>query len=195
MAQEAVGGDLELEQVAAVVPASLEDLATEELVLRRRGRERPEVVLAQKEPRRLVQRLPFDRTRMPPGAPRFEGRRRPASEDAVAVASRQRGMAGVEVGRRLLRARDGDVVGQDGVQRLTDPRCRRSALDVDARDLAERMNAGIRASCDGQRVPRRIDLRQRRAQLALDGSETGLSRPAAEASAVVLECEPEARRY
>ncbi len=47
VAQEAVGGDLELERIAAALPLGTKDGALEDLVLRLRRRERAEVVLAE----------------------------------------------------------------------------------------------------------------------------------------------------
>ena len=112
---------------------------------------------------------------------------RAAVVDAIAVRARQRRVAGVEVGRRLLDRHDGDLVGQTRVQRLGCARRRRAALDVRRRDLAERVHAGVGAAGDRERVVRRERRRERLPERALDRRPSRLHRPALERRAVVLE--------
>ena len=97
----------------------------------------------------------------------------------------------MEVLRRLLGREDGDVLGQRSVQRLRRPLGRRPALDVDARDLAGRVDARVGAPGDGEPVPAREDGVERVAQRAFDRAQARLARPAVEARAVVLERELE----
>src|SRR6266550_741873 len=86
--QEAVGGQLELERVAAPVPDRALDSAREDPVLRLGRRERPEIVPAEQESRRLGKPVLVERPRIPPAAMGLERRGRPAPVDAVAVAPR-----------------------------------------------------------------------------------------------------------
>ncbi len=96
--------------------------------------------------------------------------------------------AGVEVLRRLLHRDDGDVVRKDGVERLGGVIGGRASLDVDARDLPERVHTGVGAPGDREHQE---DLGERPAHLVLDGSPAGLRGPAGEVGAVVLERQPE----
>src|SRR2546423_1917929 len=69
VAQEAVGGDLEVEVLAAAVPRCGRDLADEDAMLRLRRRERREIVLAEQEVGGLGQPPPAQRARAPPTLP------------------------------------------------------------------------------------------------------------------------------
>ena len=100
--------------------------------------------------------LLVERPRQPPAAPaRSNG-------DGVAAAARS-GSGSCASGPRSARGSpaaplgrdDGDVVRQDGVERLGRALRRRPALDVDARDLAERVDAGVGAPGDGEPAPAR----------------------------------------
>ncbi len=107
MSQEAVGGDLELERIAAPVPLGAEDVAHEDLVLRLRRRERPEVVLADEQIGGIRQALLVDTVWVVPGTLPLERRRFAAAPDAVAIRSRASGVARVKVRRRQLGFADG----------------------------------------------------------------------------------------
>src|SRR6185295_3521458 len=91
----------------------------------------------------------------------LEWRRRRAREQPVAIATRAGGVAGVEARRRLAGREHGDLVrealgeGRRGALR------RRAALDVDRGDLAERVDAGVRAACDREVLHRREGLAKR----------------------------------
>jgi hypothetical protein len=74
VAQEAVGSDLELERVAATVPGRREDGSAEDPVLRLRGREGAEVVLAEDDVRGVRELLLVERARQPPAAAELERR-------------------------------------------------------------------------------------------------------------------------
>jgi hypothetical protein len=120
------------------------------------------------ESRALRQPVVVDQAGIPPGAPLLEGRGLAATVEAVAIAARTRRVPGVEVSRRLLGGHDRDVGGKERVERLCDPRRRGTAGDLDAGDVAERVDAGVRATRDGKRVPAREDRRERLADDALD---------------------------
>ena len=152
--QIAVGGDLEVEMVAAADPLGALDDADEHLVLRLRRREGAEVVLAGEQRRSRGERCVVERARDPPAPPRLERRRRPPVEDPVAVAAGAGRMARVEVRRGRLCREHRDLVRQPRVQRLGRPLDRRPARHVDRRDLAQRVHAGIRAAGDGESVER-----------------------------------------
>jgi hypothetical protein len=100
-------------------------------------------------------------------------------------------MAGVEVRRRLLGGDDGDIGWKRRVQRFGRPLRRRSTIDVQACHIAERVNSGVRAACDGELAPGRERPAERLAQGRLYRPLTGLGRPAAEARPAVLEREPQ----
>src|SRR5262249_55721367 len=145
--------DLELERVAAAVPDGALDHSREDLVLRLSRREGAEVVLSDQQVGRLGEPLLVERPRIPPAPGRPEGRGGTAPEDAVAVAARQCGMAGVKVRLGAVRRGDGDVVRKLGIQRLGNALGRRSALDIDARNLCEGMDAGVRPPGNRKPVP------------------------------------------
>ena len=187
MTQVAVGGDLELERVAAQLPRRGFDDADEDLVLRLRRSERAEVVLAEQELRRRRKPLLVDRPRHPPAAPLLERRRRAATVDSVAVAARAGGVARVEVRCSGLGRDDGNLVGQRGVQRLGRTLGRRAPVDVDARDLAECVHARVRSSRDSKLLGARIELAERPTDLPLHRAQFRLRRPAAKPRAVVLD--------
>ena len=118
VAQERVGRDLELESVAAVVPARVSTMRTKTSCCVSVG------VKARKSC------SPSSSAAAAFSAARSSGRgcqserwtsngeRSRRRQIAVAVRARARREARVEVGRRLLGRDDGDVVGQHGVQRL-----------------------------------------------------------------------------
>jgi hypothetical protein len=101
----------------------------------------------------------------------------------------------MEVRRSLLSSEDGNVLREHRVERAGDPLRRRAGLDLDAHDLAERVDPRVRSSGDGESLPGRKDLIEGRAQLALDRPQRRLRGPTAKGRPVVLECELEARRY
>ena len=103
-------------------------------------------------------------------------------------------MARMEVGGRLLHRYDRDVLGQCRVERLGCAPDGQGALDVYARNLRERMDAGIRSACHGEAVERDVQLVQSPPELTFDGAEPRLGRPAAEVGAVVLDREPKPHR-
>ena len=72
--EKAVGGDLELERLAAAVPGGGLDHAHEDLVLGLGRREGAEVVLAEEEIGRVGERRLVERARHPPAAALLEGR-------------------------------------------------------------------------------------------------------------------------
>ena len=90
-------------------------------------------------------------------------------------------------GARLLGGDDRDVLRERRVQRLGGALRRRAAADLDRRDVRERVDARVGAAGDGETVDRVVQLRERGAELALDGALARLARPAAEAGAVVRE--------
>ena len=96
-------------------------------------------------------------------------------------------MARVEVGRRLGRLDDGQVVRKLRVERLADALGGRTALHLDRRDVAERVDAGIRAAGDRELRPAGEDRLQRLPQDSLHSAQLRLCRPAPEGRAVVLE--------
>src|SRR5205085_3588953 len=172
---------------AAAGPLGPGDDPDEALVLRLARCEGAEVVLAEQEVRGLVEPPLVERARQPPAPPQLEGRRRAAAEDAVAVAARAREAAGVEAGRDLRDGDDRDVVREQRVHRLGGALGRRAALDRDARDLRERVDAGVRPARHRELRPAREDAVECGPERALDGPEPRLRGPAVEAGAVVLE--------
>ena len=116
--------------------------------------------------------------------------RRPARsrEHAVAVRARGRVVSRVERRRRPRSSEHRDVVRQQRVER---PRGRDLALV--ARDLPERVDAGVGAPGDGQRRPRRggAGRRERRARARLHGARRPAERAQpAEVRSVVLDQQP-----
>jgi hypothetical protein len=95
----------------------------------------------------------------------------------------------VEVLRCLLDAEHRDIGRELRVQRLRGAPRRRAALDVDGRDVRQRVDARVGAPRDGKPVPAREDVLQARAELAFDGPQAGLRRPPVELGSVVLEGE------
>src|SRR5439155_21441527 len=85
--EEAVRRDLELERVFAPMPLGLHDRPRENVVLRLRGREGPEVVLAGEQRGRIGQPRLVYRPRVPPGPPMLERRGLTPLPDPVAVAA------------------------------------------------------------------------------------------------------------
>ena len=73
VAQERVGGDLELEQRSALAPAGGEDVTPEDRVLGVGRGEGAEVVLARQERGATGQPLQVERRRVPEGLPVLEG--------------------------------------------------------------------------------------------------------------------------
>ena len=98
----------------------------------------------------------------------------------------------MEARRRLGGREHGDLVREARVERRRGALRRRAALDVDRGDLAERVDAGVRAARDGEVLHRREGLAERLPERRLDRRQAGLRRPAAERSAVVLERQDEA---
>ena len=154
--------------------------------------ERFEVVQADERGCRLLHRRQVERLLDPPDV-RFS-ERGPASRDVVQVASRSGVVPGVELVRRLLDGDDVDV----GRQLVVDSAAQRLSVevrvDVEVRDLRQRVDAGVGASrpvqlelrAAGRRADRPIDL-------ALNRARVLLNLPAAVASARVLDEEPESR--
>src|SRR5207247_6259979 len=64
-----------------------------------------------------------------------------------------------------------------------------SAVDVDRDDVRKRVHAGVGTARHREIVRRAIQAVERNAQYVLDRALTGLSRPAAEAHAVVGNCQ------
>ena len=101
MAQERVGRDPQLEHVAALLDARVQDLALEVDVLGLAGREGREVVGAGQRRRAGVQQPAVERVGPPQRAAVLERRAGAAREDPVAVGARRGVAARVEpVGRR-----------------------------------------------------------------------------------------------
>lgn len=100
----------------------------------------------------------------------------------------------VEARRRRGRAKDDDVLGKTGVQRPRqslrgDPR-----RQVDVRDLARGVDAGVGAAGGGDDGAGAEDGADRPGDLGLDGPAATLRLPAEELRPVVLEEEGEADR-
>ena len=180
VAQEGVSGDLELDDVAAVVPAGVLDDADEGVVPRLGRREGAEVVLSDHHRGGCVQPRHLEAPRMPERAVDLERRPRPAPPDAVAIRARPRGEARVEVVGHLFRFEDRDVVGKDGVQRLCCASERRATIEVDGDDVRERMHPGVGAAGDLHAVATLVDLLERSAHDTLDGPLVRLPCPAVE---------------
>ena len=124
----------------------------------------------------------------PPERPALLERRADAApQDAVAVGTRGRREARVEVRRGLVRRDHRDVGRQRRVQRLRRAGRRRAAGDANARDLSGRVHAGVGPSRDRELPPARVDAVERLAQNALDRALARLARPAAKPGAVVLQ--------
>src|SRR5262249_44755983 len=149
-------------------------------VLRLGRSEGTKVVLAAEESCGRVEPVDVERARPPQRAARLE-RRPPADEDAVAIRACTRGEPGVEVCGRFSGLEHGDVLRQHGVERGSRTLYRRAALDLDARYLPGRMDAGIGAPCHREPVPARKHRTERLEQHTLDRAEPGLARPAVEA--------------
>ncbi len=193
VAHERVGGDSEATEVAIPLPAGPENLALEPDVVGLGRGERGEVVGPGQRRGAGVQTLAVERVRPPEGATALERARRPRREDPVAIAARGGVTARVEGVRSDRRGGDGDIVGPgrvDGAGKVVG----QLGLGREARDLAEGVDAGVGAARD-----RQVDLgaaenrRQRRLQLALDGPQAGLPRPAAEPASVVFDVESDRR--
>src|SRR5436305_1626448 len=185
--QERVRGHLEREHVALVHPPRSPDDADEDLVVRPRRREGAKVMLADQLLRSSLQHSEIERPRQPPRAAMLERGTDVWPPDPVPVRPRASGEARVEPGPCFARVGDGYVGGQRSVQRLGDTRSGRAALDVDARDVRERVHAGVRASRDGERFPAREDLVELVPHASFDGAHPRLRRPAAKRGAVVLD--------
>ena len=97
----------------------------------------------------------------------------------------------MEVGCRFLRRHDGNVVWEGGIERVRGADGRRTAVHAHARDLPERVNSCIRPARHREAVPAEIRRIQRFSHDPLDGALARLTRPAAEAGPVVLECQLE----
>ena len=69
---------------------------------------------------------------------------------------------------------------EDAVQRVRGALERRPAVGLEARHLAERMHACVRAPRDGKPAPARVDGVERLPKLALDRAQPRLRRPARE---------------
>jgi hypothetical protein len=96
-------------------------------------------------------------------------------------------VAGVEIGLDGLYLGDRDIAQELGVQRLGSAFARRPSVGVDARDLRERVNAGVGPAGHREAVPTREDGLERLPQRPFHRSEPRLGGPAPEAGAVVLE--------
>src|SRR5579859_379859 len=189
--QERVRGDLEVEVVAAFVPLRGLDHADENIVLRLRRRECAEVVLPGEELGAAAQGPHVERLRPPPTSAPFERAALAPPVEPVTVRPRPGREARVEARPRLLGGHDGDVVGQERVQRLGRALHRRTTGDVDGDRVAERVHARIRSARHGEPVKRCVQGREDPANLAFDRPQAGLRGPAAEVRAVVLEGELE----
>ena len=116
--------------------------------------------------------------------------------DPVDVAAPHGGVAGVEACGRLGRAAYPQVGGEDAVD-PPDQRVRTvgQLVEIEVHDLPAGMDAGVGAPGTGQPDGRQPQHgRQRRGQLALDGPEPRLRRPAVEVRAVVGEVEADPHR-
>jgi hypothetical protein len=96
-------------------------------------------------------------------------------------------VTGVEVRSCFLDGERCDVFGQKRVQRLGGS-LRRGAVDrVDARDLTEGVDAGVRSPGDRKTVNRAVRFVERVPQLAFHGAQARLGRPPTEPRPVVFE--------
>ena len=95
----------------------------------------------------------------------------------------------MEVRRGCFRRDDRDVVGKGRVERLRGPFDRRPAVDVDADDVRECVDAGVRPARDGEVMQMYIytgvDGCKRTAHLILHRAQARLRRPPSKAGAVV----------
>ena len=146
VAHERVGLDPELEQVAALRPAGVVDVALEAHVVGLGRREGREVVRAGQQRRAGVQGVEVERARPPQRAAALEGRALGPVQHAVAVRARAGVAARVEaVGSRRARPH-GDVVGEQRVECA-----RRRGGSLVGGDLPQRVHAAVRAPGHGQR--------------------------------------------
>jgi hypothetical protein len=182
VAHERVGLDPELEDVAAAAPLGLQDVALEALVIGLGRREGREVVRAGQRRGARVERLDVEPMRPPQRASGLERRRRAAGEQPVAVRAAASVVAGAEAIRRLLGGEDGDLVGQQRVDRA---QARQRTLVGD--DLAERVDAAVGAARDGERDRRAERDLQRALDLARDRPLPWLGGPSVERAAVILQ--------
>jgi hypothetical protein len=188
VAQERVGLDPELQQIAPLPPPGAEHVALEAHVVGLGGRERGEVVPPLQQFRAGVQRVTLHPPRPPQGAPVLEGRPLAAVQDAVAVRARARVAAGVEAVGRRRAAYHRDVVRQQRVQRAG--LGRRAGV---RRDLPPRVHPAIGPPGHRERHLAAEHHPQRPLELALHGPVPGLPRPAGERAAVVLDVQPRGR--
>ena len=113
--------------------------------------------------------------------------RRASKADAVAVRASPRVEARVERVRYVLCREHAEVVRQQPVQRLCSAIRRRPGLHLDGGDVPERVHAGVGATRDCKRVDAPVELGEHLPELGFDGPRAGLTRPAAEPGAVVLD--------
>src|SRR5688500_16700548 len=191
--QERVGRNGEVKLVPAPFPRGRADLPAEDLVLGFRRRERREVVLAEKQRRAGVQGGLVERSRPPERATSAKRRAFATGQHDVAVRASGRAESSVEAVWRLLCADDADVARKSGVERLREPRDRWAGVRVEARDLAGRVHAGVRAAGDRKPAPAGKHGVECLPDGPFDGSRAGLPRPALEVAAVVLERETQCR--
>ena len=95
------------------------------------------------------ERVEIDPAGVPPASANLERRPLPPTVDAIAIAARAGGVPRMEVGRSLLRSHGRDVVGQQRVQRFGRALDGRPAAHVGADDVAERVDARVRAAGHG----------------------------------------------
>jgi hypothetical protein len=146
-------------------------------------------VPAEQRLRRFVHRRGVQALREVPDAAGIEGRPRRAVQDAVAVAAPDGGEAGGEALRRAGGAQHGDGVRAGvEVQRLAHPFRRQVGGDVDLRDLALGVHAGVGAAGgDGGGRGAAVQMGGGGLDHRLDGEAVLLALPADEGRAVVFQ--------
>ncbi len=188
MVQEGVGLDREHELVAIPGPLARGHVPTGARAGLRGGRERLEIVLAQRERGACIERGAIDRGGMVQRARGPQRRARPPREHAVLVPAREGREARVEPRPRLAGGDDRDVVGEQRAQRVGGALGRWAAVDHHAQHLMGGVDAGIGAPGDGERRrrpgPQRVECV---ADGGLDRPTLGLAGPTGEARSVVLE--------
>jgi hypothetical protein len=173
-------------------PARLGDDAAV-VVVGRRGaadRECPEAVVADDGRRRRVEAVAVDGAAVRPLAAAAERRPRGVVQsDHVGVPARGRAEAGVELGAHRVGGGDPDVVGEHRVERAAQRVRRPLRVELGARGLTARVDAGVRPPRAQHRNRSAAEACERAFELALHGAHVALPLPAREARAVVVQDE------
>src|SRR5215211_468406 len=188
VAHEGVRRDPEGDHLVRLVePLRAHDVADEANVVSLGRREGGEVVASAKACRTGLESGSGERSRPVEGAAALERASHPPRQHAVAVGATPRVPAGVEALRRRLAREYADVLRQHAVERVDGQR-----LAGVARHLAAGVDAGVRPARHRDRRRLAGDRPDRVLEGRLYGAKAGLSRPAGEVAAVVLEQQPRA---